>query len=80
MSFSQIDHFIFQIDQQSTVKSVLSGLSRLRPKIGFQDQLSLNAGRKYCIMPQENSLQYFRPSLNYHLSSRLLFCRFWVVA
>ena len=23
-----------------------------RPKIGFQDQLSLNAGQKYCRMPQ----------------------------
>ena len=28
-----------------------------RPKIGFQDQLSLNAGQKYCRM-----LQYFRSS------------------
>ena len=33
-----------------------------RPKIGFQDQLSLNAGQKYLI--------------SYHLSLRSLFCLF----
>ena len=30
-----------------TVKSVLSGHSKIGPKIGFQDRLSLNAGQKY---------------------------------
>ena len=44
-----------------------------RPKIGFQDQLSLNAGRKYFRM---FILQYFRPSLSYHWSLRSLFCLF----
>ena len=41
-----------------------------RPKIGFQDQLSLslNAGQKYC----SSILQYFRPSLSYH------FCLFLI--
>ena len=48
-----------------------------RPKIGFQDQLSLNAGQKYCRMLQGEHSQYFRPSLSYHLSLRLLFCLFW---
>ena len=33
-----------------TVKPVLSGHSKKRPKIGFQDGLSLNAGQKYCRM------------------------------
>ena len=42
-----------------------------RQKIGFQDQLSLNAGQMYCRI-----LQYFRPSLSYHLSFRSLFCLF----
>ena len=41
---------------------------------GFQDQLSLNAGQKYCRMLQGSILQYFRPSLSYHLSLRFLFC------
>ena len=35
-----------------TVEPVLSGHSKRRPKIGFQDQLSLNAGQKYCRMLQ----------------------------
>ena len=38
--------------EPGTVKPVLSGHSKRRPKIGFQDQLSLNAGRKYCRMLQ----------------------------
>ena len=42
-----------------------------RPKIGFQGQLLLNAGQKYCSI-----LQYFRPSLSYHLSLRPMFCLF----
>ena len=39
-----------------------------RPKIGFQDQLSLNAGQKYCRMLQGEHSAIFRPSLSYHLS------------
>ena len=35
-----------------TVKPVLSGHSIRRSKIGFQDQLSLNEGQKYCRMLQ----------------------------
>ena len=47
-----------------------------RSKIVFQDQLSLNAGQKYCRMLQGTILQYFRPSLSYHLSLKSLFCLF----
>ena len=32
----------------STIKPVLSGRSKGRPKIGFQDRLPLNVGQKYC--------------------------------
>ena len=35
-----------------TVKPVLSGHSKRRPKISFQDRLSLNAGQRYCRMLQ----------------------------
>ena len=35
-----------------TVKPVLRGHSKRRPKIGFQDRLWLNAGGKYCRMLQ----------------------------
>ena len=45
-----------------------------RSKISFQDQLSLNTRQKYCRMG--SILQYFRPSLSYHLSFRSLFCLF----
>ena len=60
----------------STVNPALSGHSKRRPKNGFQDRLSLNAGQKYCRMLQESILQYFRPSLGYHLPLRPLFCLF----
>ena len=41
-----------------------------KTKKGFQDRLLLNAGQKYYRML---ILQYFRPSLSYHLSLRSLF-------
>ena len=50
-----------------------------RSKNGFQDQLSLNAGQKYCRMLQREQasiLQYFGPTLSYQLSLRSLFCLF----
>ena len=56
-----------------TVKPVLSGNSKRRQKIGFQYRLSLNAGQKYCRMLQDSILQYFRPTVIYHLSLRPLF-------
>ena len=37
---------------RDTVKPVLRCHSKRRTKIGFQDQLSLNAGQKYCRMLQ----------------------------
>ena len=49
----------------NTVKTALSGHSK-----ELQDQLSLNAGQNYSI------LQYFPPSLSYHLSLRPLFYLF----
>ena len=57
-----------------TVKPVLSGHLKRRPKNGFQDPLSLNAGQKYCRMLSWSILQYFRPSLSYNLLFRPLFC------
>ena len=59
-------------------KTCLKRLLSKRPKNGFQDQLSLNAGRKYCIAECSKGgiLQYFRPALSYHLSLRSLFCLF----
>ena len=57
-------------------KTCLKRPLKKRAKIVFQDPLSLNVGQKYCRMLQESILQYFRPSLSYHLSLRPLFCLF----
>ena len=46
-----------------------------RPKIGFQDQLSLNAGQNIAECSW-SILQYVRLSLCYHLSFTSLFCLF----
>ena len=43
---------MFAISFRSTVKPVFSGHSKRRPNMGFQDQLSLNAGQKHCRMLQ----------------------------
>ena len=61
-----------------TVKPVLSGHSKRRPKVGFQDRVPLNAGQMYCRMLQESILQYFRPALRYHLPLRLMFCLYLI--
>ena len=37
---------------ETTVKPILSSHSKRRPKIGFQDGLSLNVGQNYCRMLQ----------------------------
>ena len=47
-----------------------------RPKIGFQDQSSLNAGQTYCRMLQGEHSAILSTSLSYHLSLRSLFCLF----
>ena len=51
-------------------------LKKKKTKIGFQDRLLLNAGQTYCRMLQNRILQYFGPSLSYHLSLKPLFCLF----
>ena len=57
-------------------KTCLKRPKKKIPRIGFQDRLLLNAGQKNCRMLQESILQYFWPSLSYHLSLRVLFCLF----
>ena len=42
----------------------------------FSRPIITYAGPNYCRMLQESILQYFRPSLSLHLSSRTLFCLF----
>ena len=50
---------VYYISSNITVKPVLSGHSKKRIKIDLQDQLSLNAGQKYCRVLEESILQYF---------------------
>ena len=61
--------FWILVKQRYSKTCVKRPLSK-KTKIGFQDQLSHNAGQKYCRM------QYFRHSWSYHLSLRPLFCLF----
>ena len=48
-------------------KTFLKRPLKKKTKIGFQDRLSFKAGQTYCRMLQKSILQYFRPSLSYHL-------------
>ena len=73
------DHISQERDKwrQSTVKPVLSGHSKRRPKLVFKTDYRLMQVKKYCRMLQENILlQYFRPSFSYHLSLKPLFVYF----
>ena len=57
MERSPVISFLFHLRVASKCSKtcVKRPLSK-RPKIGFQDQLSLNAGQKYCRMLQESFL------------------------
>ena len=62
----------FSLYSKTCVKWPLSK----RPKIGFQAQLSLHAVKHLAECSKGSILQYFQPSLSYHLSLRSLFCLF----
>ena len=57
---------------QSTVKPVLSGHSKRRPKIGFKDRLVLNACQTYCRMHSAILLIFIKVPF----VLRALFCLF----
>ena len=60
-----------------TVNSVLSShTQKRRPKIGFQDRLCLMQVKSIAECSKGSILQYFGPSLSYHMSLRPLFCLF----
>ena len=62
-------------NKHSTAKPVLSGHSKRRHKLVFKTDYRLMQVKSIW-----SNLQYFRPSLSYHLSLRPLFCLFWVAA
>ena len=61
---------------QNTVKPALSGHSKRRAEIGFQDRLLLNAGQKYC---REHCGIFSTFIISYHLSLRPSSCLFFSV-
>ena len=59
-----------------TVKPVLSGHSKRRPKLVFKTYYRLMQVKRFAECSKGSILQYFRPSLSYHLSLRSLICLF----
>ena len=59
-----------------TVKPVLSGHSKRRPKIVLKMDYCLMQVKRIAKCSKGSILQYFRPALSYHLPLRSLFCFF----
>ena len=59
-----------------TVKPVLSGHTKRRPKLVFKTDYRLMQVKSIAECSKGSILQYFRHSLSYHLSLRSLFCLF----
>ena len=71
-------HLLFFFRNEYSKTCVKRSLSK-RPKISFQDQLSLNVEnlmqvKSIAECSNGSILQYFRHSLSYHLSLRSLLC------
>ena len=66
-------HCIYNI----TVKPVLSGHSKKDQILGFQTDYCLMQVKSIAECSSGSILQYFGPSLSYHLSLRPLFCLFF---
>ena len=59
-----------------TVKPVYNGHSQKDIKLVFKTNYCLIQVKSIAECSKESILQYFRPSLSYHLSLRSLFCLF----
>ena len=59
-----------------TVKPVLSGCSKRRPKLVFNAYYRLMQVKSIAECSKGSILQYFRPSFSYFFSLRSLFCLF----
>ena len=60
----------------NTVKPVLSGHSKRRPKIGLQDRLLLNAGQKHCRMLQGEHSAILSTFIKLPFIIKILLCLF----
>ena len=61
---------------QTTVKPVLGGHLKRRPKLVFKTDYHLLQVKSIAECSPWSILQYFQPSLGYHLSLRYFFCLF----
>ena len=61
----------------STVKPVKMGHSQKERKLVFNNNYRLMQVKSIAECSKRNILQYFRPSLSYHLPLRSLFCLFF---
>ena len=66
----------FKMKYVSYSKTCVKRRPPKRPKIGFQDNYHLMQVKSIAECSKGSILQYFRPSLSYHLSLRSLFCLF----
>ena len=64
------------ICNRNTIKPVLSGHWKRRPKLVFRTNYGLMQVKSIAECSKGSILQYFRPSLSYHLSLIPLFCLF----
>ena len=75
-SFPLIQEGLLSVTSESTVKPVLSGHSKRRLKLGFKTNYRLMQVKSIAEYSKGSILQYFRPSLSYHMSLRSLFYLF----
>ena len=68
--------FRFTLSLDGTVKPVLSGHSKRRPKLVFKTNYCLIQIKSIAECSKGSILQYLRPSLSYHLSLSSLICLF----
>ena len=64
------------IKVNNTVKPVLSVHSKRRPKLVFKTDYRLMQVKSIAECSKGSILQYFRPSLSFHLPFKTLFCLF----
>ena len=74
--FSDMKVYNILVLKYTTVKPVLSGHLKRRPKLFFKTDYHLMQVKSIAECSPWGILQYFRPSLSYHLPLRPLFCLF----
>ena len=79
MSSSSAGQVIYLVHvDRYTVKPVLSGHSKQDQKLDFKTDYRLMQVKSIAECSKGSILQYFLPSLSYHLSLRSLFCLFLI--